>query len=596
MEPSAFCTECGKPLPPEAKHCPNCGADAPAHDAAPVDEARQVPAPPPQQPYVQPAATAPYVAAPAPPQPVQSAPYSGPGAVPAAPYGGPGATPGASYGGPGGAPASPYAVPAPPPGHQYARASASAKRLGGGFIAVLGGIAMLAVQIYYIVTSETPLGELSWQALLNPGLGLLCLVSGIVTLSVRGWGPVLLAALLSGGVFAACGYKLYQTMTWLQTQTAADATMWTVQNGGIVWVGGMMLGMIAFGKVFQSLFSRSSSRIRTTSPYIVLLIAIALAATTGCAPAVRTVVCYTSVDQQYADPVLAAFEAETGIRVLSVFDTEAAKTTGLVNRVVAEKANPACDVFWNNEMTQMSVLIQNDVLEPLPDDAGVGVLAQYRDPNGLWVGHAARFRVILTNTNILTGTAPASVLDLVSPAYARGSVGMAMPLFGTTASHAAALYAVLGEARARSYYEQVSAAGVRIVDGNGTVRDLVGQGVLAWGMTDSDDALGAVKRGDPVAVVVPDQDGMGTLVIPSCVALVRGAPHGTEAAILARYLLSEKVEGMLMESGYCQLSTRTEGGIAALTGTSIKGMDVDPATIAAAMPTAKADLTAIFGQ
>ena len=36
MEPAKFCIECGKPLPPEAKHCPNCGADVAALQAGPV--------------------------------------------------------------------------------------------------------------------------------------------------------------------------------------------------------------------------------------------------------------------------------------------------------------------------------------------------------------------------------------------------------------------------------------------------------------------------------------------------------------------------------------------------------------------------------
>ena len=160
--------------------------------------------------------------------------------------------------------------------------------------------------------------------------------------------------------------------------------------------------------------------------------------------------------------------------------------------------------------------------------------ARYRDPDGLWAGHAARFRVLLVNTNVLKGPPPSSVLDLASPVYARGSVGMAMPLFGTTAGHAAALYAVLGVARARSFFQQVSDSGVRIVDGNATVRDLVAQGVLMWGITDSDDALVAIKRGDPVSVIVPDQKGMGTLVIPSSIAAIRGSPHAKDADSLVR--------------------------------------------------------------
>ncbi|MBT4397838.1 MAG: hypothetical protein HOD37_00055 [Bacteroidetes bacterium] len=49
---------------------------------------------------------------------------------------------------------------------------------------------------------------------------------------------------------------------------------------------------------------------------------------------------YVSVDQNYAEPVLKKFEQQTGIRVLAVYDLEASKTTGLVNRILAEKKNP----------------------------------------------------------------------------------------------------------------------------------------------------------------------------------------------------------------------------------------------------------------
>ena len=97
---------------------------------------------------------------------------------------------------------------------------------------------------------------LSLQNLLDIGLGVLCLVSGIVALAVRGWVSVILAALLSAGVFALCGLRLYQTVLELQARTPADATAWTLQSGGIIWVGGLILGMVAFAKAFQTLFRR----------------------------------------------------------------------------------------------------------------------------------------------------------------------------------------------------------------------------------------------------------------------------------------------------------------------------------------------------
>jgi hypothetical protein len=241
MEPTKFCIECGKPLPPEAKHCPNCGADVTELQPASLDDVQQAaPTPQTQGPPPQSSNAGPYSAAPMSPpvtpanQSAQAAPYGGPGAAPRSPYASP----------------PPYPQSATAAGFQRARGVTSAKRLGGGFIAILGGVAMLAAQGIFYSKQGIPLN------LQNVGLGLLCLVSGVIALAVRGWVPVILAALLSGGVFALCGLKLYQTVQWLQAQTPADATTWTLQSGGIIWIGGMMLGMIAFTKAFQSLFSR----------------------------------------------------------------------------------------------------------------------------------------------------------------------------------------------------------------------------------------------------------------------------------------------------------------------------------------------------
>ena len=241
METAKFCIECGKPIPPEAKHCPNCGADVAEQNPTPVVDVQQAaPTPPIQGSPPHPVGTGPYSAAPASsPQSAQAAPYGEPGAAPRSPYGSPG-------------PAV-YPQASVAPGFQRARVAPSAKRFGGGFVAILGGIAILAAQVLFITKQAAPL---SLQNLLNVGLGLLCLVSGIVALAVRGWLPVILAALLSAGVFALCGLKLYQTVLWLQVQTPADATAWTLQSGGIIWVGGMMLGMAAFAKGFQTLFRR----------------------------------------------------------------------------------------------------------------------------------------------------------------------------------------------------------------------------------------------------------------------------------------------------------------------------------------------------
>ena len=62
----------------------------------------------------------------------------------------------------------------------------------------------------------------------------------------------------------------------------------------------------------------------------------ALVLTIGCgAKKDKEVVVYTAVDEVFAEDVIHDFEQETGIKVNVVYDTEANKTTGLVNRILA---------------------------------------------------------------------------------------------------------------------------------------------------------------------------------------------------------------------------------------------------------------------
>ena len=55
----------------------------------------------------------------------------------------------------------------------------------------------------------------------------------------------------------------------------------------------------------------------------------------------RELIIYTSQDQQFAEPVLNEFTKQTGIRVRAVYDSEAVKTVGLAQRLIAEAGGSA---------------------------------------------------------------------------------------------------------------------------------------------------------------------------------------------------------------------------------------------------------------
>jgi iron(III) transport system substrate-binding protein len=270
------------------------------------------------------------------------------------------------------------------------------------------------------------------------------------------------------------------------------------------------------------------------------------------------VVIYTSLDQLFSEPILKAYEKQTGVKVRAVYDVEAAKTTGLVNRLIAERRRPKCDVFWNSEIGRTIVLKQKGVLTPYRSPSAKSIPAQFKDKDGYWTGFAARARVLVYNTSLLKkADLPSSIFELTEEKW-KGKVALAYPLFGTTATHMAALYVVLGKEKTENYLKALKANDVVIVDGNSVVRDLVVEGEVPIGFTDTDDVNVAIQSGKPVKMIYPDIGGIGTLLIPNTVALITKAPHPGEGQKLIDYLLSKKVESKLSFSESAQMPLRDD--------------------------------------
>ncbi len=283
----------------------------------------------------------------------------------------------------------------------------------------------------------------------------------------------------------------------------------------------------------------------------------------GCRPAAegnrRQVVVYTALDEAFSRPVFEEFTRQTGIEVLGKFDTESTKTVGLTQAIFAEAARPRCDVFWNNEIVNTLRLERAGLLTGYPTAAAATFPEQYRSASGVWHGFAARARVLLVNTDLVVeADRPDSIMDLADTRW-QGRVGIAKPLAGTTASHAACLFAVWGEQRAKEYFRDVK-SNARVMAGNKQVAQAVARGELAFGLTDTDDAIIELEAMWPVAIVYPDQgpEQSGTLFIPNTVSIVHDAPHPQEAKQLVDFLLSPQVEEMLAEGPSAQIPLNSQ--------------------------------------
>lgn len=302
----------------------------------------------------------------------------------------------------------------------------------------------------------------------------------------------------------------------------------------------------------------------------------------------QTVVVYAALDREFSEPVLNEFTKVTGIRVLAKYDDESTKTVGLTNALIQESKRPRCDVFWNNEILNTLRLEQKNLLEAYESLMDKNYPAMYRSAESRWHGFAARARILIVNTNLVTeDTRPQSIFDLADEKW-KGKVAIARPVAGTTATHVACLFAALGEERAKGFFRDLKNNGVQILGGNKQVAQACAAGQIAIGLTDTDDAIIEVERGAPVTIIYPDRelDGIGTLFIPNTLAIIKNGPHSDQARRLVDFLLSPAVEEQLARGGSAQIPLNVAVAVPTTTPArvetpdTVKAMAIDFSTAA----------------
>ena len=301
-------------------------------------------------------------------------------------------------------------------------------------------------------------------------------------------------------------------------------------------------------------------------------------------PAPQTVVVYTSVDQVFAEPICRQFEQATGIQVQLVPDTEETKSTGLLNRLIAEKERPRADVFWSGDPVRAAVLKAKGVSAAYLSPAAAGLPTEFSDPEHHWTSFSARARVLIYNKNLVPeDQRPTSIRDLAAPRF-QNKACVANPLFGTSAMHAAALFQQLGDDRAKQFFQSLVDNRVQILSSNGEVRRRVANGQFAIGLTDTDDVNVAIQEGKPVGFVYPDQAGLGTLLVPNAAVLIAGGPNRQQGKRFIDFLLSAKTEAALARSEAAQIPLRPDvalpAGFPFLPIDQLRTMSVDYARLA----------------
>jgi len=246
-------------------------------------------------------------------------------------------------------------------------------------------------------------------------------------------------------------------------------------------------------------------------------------------------VLYSGRNENFVQPVIEAFTAETGIEV----DVRYAGTGELATTILAEGEDTPADVFWAQDPAFIGGIAKEGLLGELPTDILELVDDRYRDSDGRWVGITGRSRVFVYNTDLLSpDETPATVWDLAEPEW-QGRFGVA-PTNGSFVAFVTGMLLAEGEDRTREWLEGIAANDPVIFEGNGPIVDATVAGDLPGGLVNHYYLLQRVAElGDVPAENHYFADGdPGSMVMAAGAGILITSDQPGAAADLIRHLLS----------------------------------------------------------
>ena len=251
---------------------------------------------------------------------------------------------------------------------------------------------------------------------------------------------------------------------------------------------------------------------------------------------------YSGREERLVKPIMDRFTRETGIEL----DVRYASSTALATALVEEGRNSPADVYWSQEPGTLGLVGARGLLERLPQATVGKVPSRFATPSRRWVGTSGRSRVLVYNTSALTPRQlPQSVWGLTAGRW-DGKIGIAP----TNASFQAFLGAAIhlhGEARVRTWLEELKDNGVKSYANNTAVVQAVARGDIQVGLVNHYYLYNLLAE-DPNLPVRNHwfRDGdMGNLVLAAGAGVVSASDDDANARRFVDFLLSKPAQRLI---------------------------------------------------
>jgi len=258
---------------------------------------------------------------------------------------------------------------------------------------------------------------------------------------------------------------------------------------------------------------------------------------------------YTSTPVAAGQHIANEFEKQTGIKV------EMLRTGGqnVIRRFMqeAESGRINVDVITMSDMSAANAMTRRGLFVAFKPVGFDKVVAEAKDRDGHYIAQRLTLvGMVARNDKVAGADLPKTWTDLVQPKY-KGRMVMSDPSF--TAIQLAVV-ATLSKKYGWQFYEALRKNETMIVQGHEQVYDMVKRGERVIAAESSDPRIYAEgKVPDNMTSIFP---AVGSIIVPSPSAVIKGSPHPNAAKLFAQFNLLLDIQRKFAQEG--RLSPRVD--------------------------------------
>ncbi|MBU9711519.1 extracellular solute-binding protein [Evansella tamaricis] len=248
-------------------------------------------------------------------------------------------------------------------------------------------------------------------------------------------------------------------------------------------------------------------------------------------------VVYSARNENFVQPLLDKFTAETGIEVLPLHGADPLQ-------IQEEAGNVQADVFISNDLGALGYLGNQGLLAGSNPEGIETIPAEFRADDNSYFSISARSRGFIYNKDLITEEEmPKSIEDLFDAKWADVEGGYAITRGGNGGmlGNVSALRYEWGDERTEEWVAAIKENAAGIYEGHGDIRRAVGAGNHAFGLVNNyyfHQQLLEPEDNNVGFIYLDQEDGqMGVIANAAGVGLVNGAPNADNALVFLEWVL-----------------------------------------------------------